>query len=708
MDASIRVLVVDDDPEIRLATGRVLERAGFQVALAADGAQAQAALQSQRPDLILLDRQLPDGDGLDLCRQIKAAPAWSDVFVILVSGVYTKAVQQIDGLEAGADGYLSRPIGNQELLARIQAFVRILQLQRSLRRQADEMRASNALLRQSRQATLNLLEDAVAAREAAEHRRRELEESERRFRAFLENSAVIAWAKDADGRYVFLSRNFERRFGVRFEDWQGKTDFDVWPAELARVFRENDLAVLRENQPIEVLESTLNPDGTTAWWLNSKFRFTDANGAVCVGGLGVDITQQKRAEEELARRSRLYQMLSRVNEAIVRVRDRQELLRHVCRIAIEPGAFRLAAVVGFDAANGQARVLADSGDEDQYLAPISVNLGDPQLSRGTIGTAFRTGRHDVCNDFAHDPRMAAWREPALQRGYLATASFPILARGQVWAVLVLFAGEAEYFQEDEIQLLLAVADDLSYAIDALDDDRQRREAEAALRASLDEKNALLQEIHHRVKNNLQVISSLVNLQAAQSHGTPLLGALQQTQARIRSMALLHETLYRAGNFARVQFRDYVEGLCSQLLRTFGAEVAARVSLDLDLAPVSLNLDQAVPCGLILNELITNALKHAFPAGRLGRITVRVRETLPPDDAGAASANAPDLRASSSAGIEISVADDGVGLPAASDLRHATTLGLQLVQTLIEQLHGNLDIRRAGGTQFVLTFCPKPG
>ncbi len=708
MDTPVRVLVVDDDPDLREATGRVLAQAGYVVELAADGAEAQAALQFRRPDLILLDRQLPDLDGLELCRELKRAPGGNETFVILLSGVYTQSAQQVDGLEAGADGTIARPIGNQELLARVQAFVRMLRLQRSLQRQADELRESNESLDRARQATLNLLEDAVATRERAEHSRRALQESERRFRAFLENSATVAWAKDAAGRFVFLSHNYERRFGVRFDDWRGKTDFEVWPSEVARVFRENDLTVLRENRTIEVIESAVEPDGTISWWQSSKFPFPDADGSTCVGGLAVEITKQKLAEEELARQNCLYQMLSRVNEAIVRVRNSPDLFASVCRIAVEQGEFQLAAVIGFEAASGQALVLAQAGDDDEYFAPIAVNLGDARLNCGTIATAYVSGHYEVCNDFAHDPRMAAWQGAALQRGYGSIASFPIRAEGEVCAVLVLLAGEAEFFQEEEIQLLLAVAEDLSYALDAMTDEQQRREAEGALRASLAEKNSLLQEIHHRVKNNLQVISSLVNLQAMNFRETPLFPALQETQARIRSMALLHETLYRAGNLAQVDLPHYIESLASQLFRTFGADIIGRVRLDLDLAPVSLSLDQAVPCGLILNELLTNALKYAFPAERSGRIAVRVREAWQPGSEAAPSPNDPVMVRGGASCIEVTVTDDGVGLPAGLDPGQAPTLGLQLVQTLVEQLAGNLEIRRSGGTQFVLTFCPKGG
>jgi PAS domain S-box-containing protein len=126
-----------------------------------------------------------------------------------------------------------------------------------------------------------------------------LRESETRFKAYLENSAVIAWMKDDEGRHIFLSRNYEKRFGANLENWLGKTDFDLWPREIAEEFLKNDLAVLNSGKHVETIEKAIDSDGSTSWWLNSKFLFVDSSGKRCVGGLGVDITERKRAEQVL-------------------------------------------------------------------------------------------------------------------------------------------------------------------------------------------------------------------------------------------------------------------------------------------------------------------------------------------------------------------------------------------------------------------------
>jgi PAS domain S-box-containing protein len=197
-------------------------------------------------------------------------------------------------------------------------------------------------------------------------------------------------------------------------------------------------------------------------------------------GVGRDVTARKRSEERLVRISRLYMVLSHVNEMIVRTAEPSQLLSGACRIAVDNGGFRMAAIVGIDAATGVINDLAHAGAEDGYFSEVSFNLSDPSLNRGTIGTAIRTGRYDVCNDTATDPRMTAWREIMLRHGYRSTASFPIQERRKVIGVLVLFSEEVNIFQEEEVNLLTAVTEDVSYAIEALRSAKSLRERQMHL------------------------------------------------------------------------------------------------------------------------------------------------------------------------------------------------------------------------------------
>jgi PAS domain S-box-containing protein len=152
----------------------------------------------------------------------------------------------------------------------------------------------------------------------------------------------------------------------------------------------------------------------------------------------------------------------------------------------------------------------------------------------------------------------------------------------------------------------------------------RVRAEAQIRASLREKEAMLKEIHHRVKNNMQVISSLLSLQAAQVTTHPVAAdVLAESQNRVRAMALVHETLYRYDDLARVDMSRYIEELCGYLFRSYGVDYA-RVNLVLDVESVTVSLDKTIPCGLLMNEIVSNSLKYAFPDTRSGTVTIRAQ------------------------------------------------------------------------------------
>ena len=172
--AEIRILVVDDDPDILNGTAHLLGNAGYTVDRAASGEVALAAVAAQPPDLVLLDRDLGGIDGLEVCRRIKQVPASADVLVVIASASSIATKNQAEGLEAGADGYIARPIGNRELLARVSAYVRILQLYRTLRQQGAVLAQQAVAATQAQLASLNLMEDALAAQQAAERANLEL------------------------------------------------------------------------------------------------------------------------------------------------------------------------------------------------------------------------------------------------------------------------------------------------------------------------------------------------------------------------------------------------------------------------------------------------------------------------------------------------------------------------------------------------------
>ncbi len=212
---------------------------------------------------------------------------------------------------------------------------------------------------------------------------------------------------------------------------------------------------------------------------------------------------------------------------------------------------------------------------------------------------------------------------------------------------------------------------------------ERKQAEEKIKASLKEKEVLLREVHHRVKNNMQVICSLLNLQSKYVEDTKVGEMFKESQNRIRSMALIHENLYHSEDVANVDFRKYVENLVYGLFRSFGV-TNNHITPRIEVENVPLDINIAIPCGLIINELVANSLKHAFVDGRQGEIVIALHPT---DGA-----------------IELVVSDNGVGIPEEVDFRNTETLGLYLVTILAEdQLEGEIKLMRGGGTAFHITF-----
>ena len=279
---------------------------------------------------------------------------------------------------------------------------------------------------------------------------------------------------------------------------------------------------------------------------------------------------------------------------------------------------------------------------------------------------------------------------------------------QLWGLLIAHqCNQPRHWQDWEIDLLQQLSNQLAIAIQQsalyakLQVELQEREkslqerkrVEAQLKASLEEKELLLKEVHHRVKNNLQVISSIFSLQTGYINDPRILSTLEESQDRIRSMALIHEKLYQSDRLARIDFADYIQTLVNNLFTSYNVS-PMMINLRLQVSDIHLSLDAAIPCGLLINELVSNSLKHAFPTpsalpspqGELGEIVIQFTAI---DDH-----------------FDLTVRDNGIGLPSNLDLPHLESLGLALVRALTFQLKGKLEMYTDHGAVFHISF-PKP-
>ncbi len=274
------------------------------------------------------------------------------------------------------------------------------------------------------------------------------------------------------------------------------------------------------------------------------------------------------------------------------------------------------------------------------------------------------------------------------RSYLGV---PIFVGDDVTGVISIQSTEREgLFDEANVRLMETIAATVGTAIQnaqlygAMQQEvvvRQRAEEEIKL--SLKEKEVLLKEIHHRVKNNLQIITSLLNLQSAQIKDPDAIMLFRESQSRVRSMALIHEKLYQSKDLARIDFDGYLRDLMVYLFRSYAAN-PDQIRTHIESGNMYLGIDTAIPCGLMISELVTNTIKYAFPNGRRGNLYV----SIGPEDDGH---------------LTLLVRDDGVGFPEGFDWRESDSLGLQLVSTLTSQLHGTVQVDGKNGTSFKITF-----
>ncbi len=227
------------------------------------------------------------------------------------------------------------------------------------------------------------------------------------------------------------------------------------------------------------------------------------------------------------------------------------------------------------------------------------------------------------------------------------------------------------FGDKEARLVLAL------------DITERTKAEKQLQASLAEKEIMIKEIHHRVKNNLQIISSLLTLQAEYIKDESARGYFNDSQNRVKSMAIIHEKLYQTRDFTKIDVKDYVSNLTLSLFKAYNINTNL-IEVDVDISNISLDVDTAIPCGLIINELVSNALKYAFSDGRKGKVTIKL---LPIEEDK----------------LQLTVSDNGLGLPNDLETKEVQSLGLTLVHILAKQLNGSVEVISKNGTTFVVTF-----
>lgn len=483
--------------------------------------------------------------------------------------------------------------------------------------------------------TRELLRDITDQKSAQE----EAESQAAKIQSIFESTAYMIWSVDADGRLTSFNgryaAEYERQSGsaprtglkaLGFSSYPKARQKKVWKDRYAQAFNGKtqrfEVAVGGKKNKVEWYQVVLNPIDTKTGEIEE------------ISGIALSVTYKKQAEEKIKKQAAKINSIFDSTAMLIYTLDHK---------------FRITSYnVNF------AKTIAQHFDIEIQIGSNMVELLRPHMRRD-LGT-----------------RLKKLYRKALD-GHYARFEGPLKTKKDriIWIETFL---NPIFSENGEVTEISCMAHEIT----------DKKIIEKQMRESLEEKEILLQEVHHRVKNNLQVISSILNLQSSYVKDSNTLNILRESQNRIKSMSFIHESLYQTSDFSSIDFSDYILSLSKNLVHSYSM-TAGLVELDTRFEKVYLNLDQAIPCGLIVNELVSNALKYAFPNNRKGKLLMRIREE--------------DNK------VILLIKDDGVGVPRDFDFDGSDTLGLQLVFTLIEQLDGEVSFQSEPqkGTEYLITF-----
>ena len=304
------------------------------------------------------------------------------------------------------------------------------------------------------------------------------------------------------------------------------------------------------------------------------------------------------------------------------------------------------------------------------------------ICKAIVRYVYRTRERIVLNNASQEGEFK--ENPEVQdMGLQSVLCLPLIKQSKLIGILYLENRLADsVFTAERTKMTQLLASQAAISLENAQLVNKMKQAEHQIKTSLKEKELLLKEIHHRVKNNLQIISSLLNLQLEHIKDQQAIEAFKESQNRVKSMALIHEKLYQSKDLSKIELAEYIQTLTTTLFRSYKTSPGT-IALKINAQDVLLDINIAIPCGLIINELVSNALKYAFPSGKEGEICI---DLYPQDDK-----------------IILVVNDNGIGLPKDLDFQNPKTLGLKLVMTLVKQLRATIDLDRTRGTEFKVTI-----
>lgn len=531
---------------------------------------------------------------------------------------------------------------------------------------------AQALHTLANQLALSAYQNVLQARMITRYERAEanLTEQKNLLAAILESSSMAIFIKDIAGTYVTINTSGARMLGYDPDEVLGKNDLDLLPASTAEEFLHSD-AIVMTNGRTNIREESAIIEGRMRMFHSTKSPWRNAAGEVRgIIGISEDISLQSFAEKETKRNQDRMKMLV---DILQQPADTiQEFLDYALEQAITLTDSRIGYIYHYD--EDSREFILNTWSKDVMAVCLVANPSTRYAleQTGIWGEAVRQRRPIVNNDFKAPDAM----KKGLPAGHVELNKFmtvPVFVHDRIVGVVGLANKATDYDQNDVLQV--------SLLMDVVWKGTERKKAEDRIKVLLEEKELLLREVHHRVKNNLHVIQSLIALQADSVRDAAAITALRDTESRVRSMTVLYEKLYASSSFSTISTTAYLPVLVDEILDNFPASTSLDIEKHIDDFP--LHIDKIQPLGILLNELLTNIMKYAFAGRSEGRIEVSA--TLSENMA------------------TVVVADDGVGLPESIDFGRSSGFGLTLVRELANQLDGTIRLERGSGTRVILEF-----
>jgi len=507
------------------------------------------------------------------------------------------------------------------------------------------------------------------------HLEKELKESYETLNTLINTIPEIIYFKDAQGRNIVVNKAYEESFGFKKENIIGKTDYEFLPQNLAAQCDKSDKEAFRKRKIINTEEKITDKYGygKNIFFETIKCPILDEKGKITgLVGISRDITRHRRMEN-------LQYSLYKISEAIHSTVNLEEFYHSIHDIIAKlmpvKNNFYIAL---YDA---HSNMLSFPYFVDEY----EDNPGAQILGNGLTEYVLRTGKPLLASPEIFENLLKRGEIKIVGPPTIDWLGVPLKIKERTIGVLAVQSYKKGIrFNEEDKNVLTFISEQVAIAI-------ERKQTQERLKASINEKEMMLREIHHRIKNNLQVVSSLINLQSRYVNDKKDFDMFKKTRDRIRSMALIHEKLYQSEDLTKIDFSQYIKTLTVHLLQSFCTN-PDDIRVKTDIKNVFLGINTAIPCGMIINELMSNSLKHAFSESKINKKRGRLKKEIyisfhPVKDRH----------------FSLSIGDNGVGLPERLDFQNPKSLGLQLVKDLVKQINGSIEVKNNSGTTFKIIF-----